>query len=77
MKALKEAGYNIPGDVAIVGFDDMPICEYLDPPLSTIEVPKYYMGEVAARRLMEIAGGTSTGHFKIEVSVRLTRRRSV
>ena len=35
--ALREAGYRIPEDVAVVGFDDMPLCESLAPPLK-IEV---------------------------------------
>ena len=40
MMALKEAGYRIPKDVAIIGFDDVPACEYVNPPLSTVMVPK-------------------------------------
>lgn len=77
MRAIKEAGYSIPGDVAIVGFDDLPVCEYLDPPLTTIEVPKQYMGMTAAYRLMQIIEGNGSTPLKIETEVRLKKRKSV
>ena len=54
MMALKEAGYRIPEDVAVVGFDDMPACEYMNPPLSTIAVPKLFMGNTAAMRVIQL-----------------------
>ena len=75
--ALKEAGYRIPEDVAVVGFDDMPACEYMSPPLSTIMVPKLFMGETAAMRVIQLIEGESAQPLKIEVSTRLVRRRSV
>lgn len=77
MMALKEAGYRIPEDVAIVGFDDMPACEYMSPPLSTIMVPKLFMGETAAVRIVQLIEGVSTQPLKIEVSTKLVRRKSV
>ncbi|TDO47329.1 DNA-binding LacI/PurR family transcriptional regulator [Kribbella sp. VKM Ac-2527] len=36
LRALTEAGRTVPGDVSIVGFDDIPAAEYLNPPLTTI-----------------------------------------
>ncbi len=77
IQALKEAGYRIPEDVAVIGFDDMPACEYMSPPLSTIMVPKVYLGEIAARRIAQIASGTAAHPLKIEVSTHLIRRKSV
>ena len=75
--ALKEAGYRVPEDVAVVGFDDMPACEYMDPPLTTIMVPKLFMGETAAMRVIQLIEGANTQPLKIEVSTKLVRRRSV
>jgi hypothetical protein len=43
----------VPEDVSVVGFDDIPLCEYLDCPLTTVRVPKFEMGETAARMLVE------------------------
>ena len=77
MQALKEAGYRIPEDVAIVGFDDMPACEYMSPPLSTVMVPKVYLGEIAARRVIRLASGQSRQPLKIEVNAQLIKRKSV
>lgn len=77
MMALKEAGYRLPEEVAIVGFDDMPACEYVNPPLSTVAVPKLFMGETAALRILQLIQGASAHPLKIEVATRLVRRRSV
>lgn len=77
IRALKEAGYRIPEDVAVIGFDDLPLCEYLTPPLSTVEVPKQYMGEVAARRMIQLIEDRSSLPLTIEVAVKLKKRKSV
>jgi hypothetical protein len=39
--------------VSVVGFDDIPLCEYLTCPLTTVRVPMFEMGETAARMLVE------------------------
>ena len=75
--ALKEAGYRVPEDVAVVGFDDMPACEYMEPQLSTIMVPKLFMGETAAMRIIQLIEGYNTQPLKIEVSTKLVKRKSV
>ena len=54
LKAFKEAGYRIPEDIAIVGFDDLPIAVYSDPMLTTMHVPILYMGILAVERLHAI-----------------------
>ena len=77
MMALKEAGYRIPEDVSVVGFDDMPACEYMTPPLSTIMVPKLFMGETAAMRVIQMIEGSSPQPLKIEVATKLVKRKSV
>jgi len=53
MRAAKERGLRLPDDLAITGFDDVPFARDLDPPLTTVRVPKETMGVVAARKLME------------------------
>jgi LacI family transcriptional regulator len=52
MQALGEAGLSVPGDVAIVGYDDTLFCTMLQPPLTTIRMPIEEMGAMAARMLM-------------------------
>lgn len=75
--ALKEAGYRIPQDVAVVGFDNLPLCEYIDPPLTTIHVPKQIMGETAVKRLVSMAERKNIHPTKIEIGTELIRRGSV
>ena len=77
MQAIREAGYRVPEDVAIVGFDDLPACEYMTPPLSTVMVPKLFMGETAATRVIQLIEGRAEQPLKIEVGTRLIRRKSV
>jgi LacI family transcriptional regulator len=50
-RALAELGLRVPEDVSVVGYDDIPLCEYLAVPLTTVRVPKVEMGETAARML--------------------------
>lgn len=77
MQALKESGRRVPEDVAIVGFDDLPACEYVTPALSTVEVPKLFMGQTAAARVIQLIENKSTLPLKIEVATQLIRRKSV
>jgi DNA-binding LacI/PurR family transcriptional regulator len=53
VRAAKELGLRLPGDLAIAGYDNIPFSGDLDPPLTTVQVPKELMGELAARRLIE------------------------
>jgi LacI family transcriptional regulator len=77
IKAFRERGYSIPDDIAIVGFDNMPICTYIDPSLTTINVPKQYMGEIAIQRLVSIIGSEEFNPIKIVISTNLVKRKSV
>lgn len=77
MKALKEYGYSIPKDVAIVGFDNVPLSRLIEPSLSTINVPKQYMGEMAVKRLITLITEKGAQPIKIEISTQLIERKSV
>ena len=77
MRALQQFGLHIPEDVSLVGFDDMPICEYLEPKLTTMAVPKRRLAELAVRRLVGRIGEPRGIITKTEVSVALAERGSV
>jgi LacI family transcriptional regulator len=47
IKALRENNIRIPGDVSIIGFDNLPMSATMDPPLTTIEVSKRKSGYLA------------------------------
>jgi LacI family transcriptional regulator len=51
--ALREAGKRVPDDVSIVGFDDIPLAAYFDPPLTTVRLPAFELGQAAGRALVE------------------------
>ena len=53
MRAMAERGIQIPDDVSMIGFDDLPYASICNPPLTTARVPNREMGEIATHRLME------------------------
>lgn len=53
LAAFQESGVRVPGDVAVGGFDDIPIARFTRPALSTVRVPIAELGSKATRRLLE------------------------
>lgn len=60
--ALNEGGLKVPGDIALAGFDDIPIARYVTPPLTTVRVRISELGELALERLVLAIG--EAGHDK-------------
>lgn len=56
LRVLRERGVRVPEEISLVGYNDMPLVEMLDPPLTTVKVPQYQMGREAARLLLEELG---------------------
>lgn len=52
-RALIEAGYQVPEEVSLVGFDDLPAATIMLPALTTIHVPKHDIGKMAVQKLIE------------------------
>jgi LacI family transcriptional regulator len=57
MQAITEADLRIPKDVSVVGFDDIPLADYFDPPLTTVRIPSYQLGRVAGINLIHLIKG--------------------
>lgn len=74
--ALKELGLRIPEDVAVVGYDDREIAQFMRPPLTTLILPHYEMGALAAEMLLDVAGGLSVSLDQIKVECPLLPRQS-
>jgi DNA-binding LacI/PurR family transcriptional regulator len=57
LRVLREAGRTVPDDVAVVGFDDLPIAVHTDPKLTTVQQPVQALGREATRVLTELLDG--------------------
>lgn len=65
IKALKEKGIDVPREVKVIGFDDIQVSQYMDPPLTTIKQPIYEMGEEAVNMLIAIIEREEVNMLKI------------
>lgn len=53
IRAFQEAGFRVPQDISVVGFDDIKIAMYNSPGLTTVRQPLEKMGEIAAKTLLD------------------------
>ena len=53
LRALRDKGLRVPEDVALMGFDDIPLASHTIPSLSTVSQPKFDMGKTAAEKLLQ------------------------
>lgn len=77
IRALNSRGYEIPNDISVVGFDNLPVSTYMEPALTTVNVPKQYLGEAAVCRLAQMIDQKDTIPMKLEISTTLVTRKSV
>lgn len=75
--ALRERGLRVPQDVAVIGFDDREIAQFMRPALTTLILPQYEMGAIAAELLIDRTGGLERRHDQIKVECPLVERNSV
>jgi DNA-binding LacI/PurR family transcriptional regulator len=57
LQACRDLGLQVPGDLSVVGWDDVPYARLVTPPLTTVRVPRYDLGRAAARRLLDLIAG--------------------
>lgn len=84
IRALQKCGFRVPDDVSVIGFDDVQICEMIDPPITTMHAFKERLGQLAVNQLdYRIRSGDTlqtcrqSGLLKIALSLQLKERRSV
>lgn len=76
MKALKLRGYRIPEDISIIGFDNISKSRIIEPALTTMDVPRLYIGQTAAKILIEQMQTKRIYATKIEISAKMVKRFS-
>ena len=57
--AIREAGLTVPRDVSVVGFDDIALAAFFDPPLTTVRLPAFDLGLAAGTALLDRVAGRS------------------
>jgi alanine racemase len=76
LQAARHMGLNVPRDLSVVGFDDLPLTRFTDPPLTTVHQPVRRKGEEAARLLLDALGpAREHGEHRL-LETRLVVRRS-
>jgi LacI family transcriptional regulator len=77
LSAVRAAGLSVPADIAVVGFDDIPIAAFMDPPLTTVRVSIARVSELLTERLFtSIRAGNANPHTQETVATELVVRRS-
>lgn len=76
LRGLRRAGCRVPHDVSVIGFDNSPGCEYTDPPLSSVSIPRETVARVAVENLAAMIERQEPGR-EIHIPTELILRESV
>ncbi len=76
MHAVRSAGLRIPEDVSVVAYDDLPLADYLDPPLTTIAMPLLELGAAAVDAVLRQLGGGPPADVVVPTHPVVVERRS-
>jgi DNA-binding LacI/PurR family transcriptional regulator len=76
-RALGERGLRIPQDVSVIGFDDMPMCRYCVPPLSSVIAPKESLGQLLAQLLIDAVEHDTVSEHDVLLSLGFAERESI
>jgi LacI family transcriptional regulator len=81
MSAVQDRGLKVGGDIAITGFDDIPMAEYAHPPLTTVHQPIYKIGGMVCEMLIRLIQGEELNEryvlLKPELIVRQSSNKSI
>ncbi|PYZ92691.1 LacI family transcriptional regulator [Salipaludibacillus keqinensis] len=79
IEALKENHIDIPNQVSVIGFDDIQLAPYIQPPLTTVKQPKYEMGKLSSHLIFQVLEGEDVQNFyslETEMIIRDSVQRS-
>ena len=69
ISAFRDAGIDVPGDVSVVGYNDIPSAQYFSPPITTIRQDTHQAGRVLAAKLMRIIDGETPRSAQIRTEL--------
>jgi DNA-binding LacI/PurR family transcriptional regulator len=75
-QAAREAGLGIPEDLSVVGFDDLPVAAWVDPPMTTVHQPLIEMAVAATELALALGRGEKAPQVGLEIATKLTVRAS-
>ncbi|GII76672.1 LacI family transcriptional regulator [Sphaerisporangium rufum] len=75
-QAALRAGLRVPEDLSVVGFDDVSLARWADPPMTTVRQPLAKMGAAAAGLVLAMAAGERPEHDRVELACGLVVRAS-
>ncbi len=76
IRALRERGARVPQDISVIGFDDLPLASYFDPPLTTMRQDMFGIGRDAARLLIRALEQPDLPHCQLRLPAELVVRSS-
>ena len=76
LAAARDMGVSVPEDISLAGFDDIEISSYCNPPLTTIRVPAYEIGQIAFRILLDMINNKSSQVQQYSIDTNLIIRES-
>lgn len=76
IRAVEDAGLDVPGDVSVVGYDDSPLIAFTSPPLTTVRQPVAPMGRAAVAALMAVIRGEQAPRAELLFRPELVVRES-
>lgn len=76
LQAALSAGVRVPDDLAVIGFDDIPLATWTNPPLTTVHQPIVEKGEVAAQQLVALIADENPSELKTLLPTKLVVRQS-
>lgn len=75
-RALHESGMTVPGDMSVIGFDNLSYTEIMNPPLTTLHAPRLELGRTAATMLLRLINGDPLDMTRVVLPTEFIERQS-
>lgn len=76
LDAARQRGVCVPDDLSVIGFDNLPVGKYVQPPLTTVHLPALELGRQAGNLVLSLIRGEHLPHLKVSLPTRLIVRGS-